>query len=514
MHEQNFDEIFRHKLNEWDAAGGPEGWADLSLALESAGFDEQIRKKLEHASVNEDPNAWAAMESLLPHPFDAHMAQKLLAAEVALAPGDWEEMSQMLDAPFDASVREKLEGSFAPYRARDWRRMRAMLRRVQPQPFMNWRLAGAAAVLLLLGSALIWRLLLPVESAGIARFAPIDLGYADIQTPATLQPGAAEETSEKTYTHIAPRASARPAGPAIPVARVASSAPALAPTPAAPFAQEFLKDESSETAHDAALSQQMPETLPAARSGYALKALKPASAGALIFPSPAIPAQVSSLRGREAFKPVFAAGAYAARFGSNAGLSDTLRSGYAVGLRFQMRFTPRLSMVSGLMLAQKQYHRILYHYAENMALRASPVQPAVWQSKFTASISAIELPLMLRYDFNPGNRFNLYVQGGLAALITLEEHYYHYDPWSAANLSRSAASPENLPFSQLDAEHTQLHHETYGGHLQFAPGFSFQIGKHVGLEIEPYLQLGLQRTGTERQRINSAGVASALMYRF
>ncbi len=103
-----------------------------------------------------------------------------------------------------------------------------------------------------------------------------------------------------------------------------------------------------------------------------------------------------------------------------------------------------------------------------------------------------EIPLNLRYTFNPEAKTRWFAAAGFTTyLMTSERYTYHYD-WSGwtGNSHATIKKPSQYPFSIVS----------------LSAGFEQRLGKVGNLRIEPYLHIPLTGMGTGKLPIMSTGI--------
>lgn len=107
-----------------------------------------------------------------------------------------------------------------------------------------------------------------------------------------------------------------------------------------------------------------------------------------------------------------------------------------------------------------------------------------------------EIPLNIRYSFNPNGKTKWFATAGLSTyLMSSEKYNYAYKGWSGGNswVADSAwniRSPSQYPFSIVN----------------LSAGFEQRLGRVGSLRVEPYVRLPLTGIGTGKLPIMSGGV--------
>jgi hypothetical protein len=535
MQDNYFDQLIRTKLQSYEVPEGPSDWDALADRLD-ANFDAAIAEKLSTASVAYDPADWDAMEASMPHPFDMAIAAKLGGLTYSAFDANWNQMDARLDADFDAEMRESMGQLELQPAAGDWEAMASMLDASQPIAWYQRLAPVGDALLMVLLAALLWG---PQPDASSSMLHADD---SQLPLPLTITQSTQTETSgsreveafitEEAELAISSEANASiPSVPSTPIASIASEEASQASvSQPVIYAQAQAKQEKPSLDAD----QQEEVTITGLRSAEALTKAEPTcrftgpieahdinSTSALAPPAAPLP-----LIGKEnTFNiPSLRIGTTVSVISSAAEFNDKGLGGYLAGIRLELPISNKLSIISGLQVGEKHFDRMQFN--ELIDNSSANRQRTYWVSRMQGNIQMLEIPLFIRYRFSTDKRVNLYFQGGFAPSITLNEEYLHYDPRSAENLSQTQAM-SNIDFTKakdnpaLEAYLESLQPNadvhtlnTYVGFLQMAPGLDIKVANNFSLQLEPYIQLGLQRIGSERQSLHSLGGSFSIMYHF
>ncbi|WP_158824790.1 hypothetical protein [Mucilaginibacter lacusdianchii] len=133
--------------------------------------------------------------------------------------------------------------------------------------------------------------------------------------------------------------------------------------------------------------------------------------------------------------------------------------------------------------------------------------PAVVVRSYNVSLTGLDLPINLKYEFNP-RKTDTYIAAGLSSSTFINETYrYQYD--NNVGNALSASSTENIPdassrtgFNRLDFART----------LNVALGMGVQLGSSNRLVIEPFLKYPLDGLGSQQIRFGAGGVNLKLKF--
>jgi hypothetical protein len=105
-----------------------------------------------------------------------------------------------------------------------------------------------------------------------------------------------------------------------------------------------------------------------------------------------------------------------------------------------------------------------------------------------------EIPLNVRYNFNPNGKTKWFATAGLSTYLMTKENYnyqYGWNGWGPTwDSSYSTKKPSQYPFSVINVSF----------------GFEQRLGKVGNLRIEPYARIPLSGLGTGKLPILSTGV--------
>jgi hypothetical protein len=190
-------------------------------------------------------------------------------------------------------------------------------------------------------------------------------------------------------------------------------------------------------------------------------------------------------------KPDVSVGLYTALLQSATEFSaEKALGGNATGLRLQVQLSEHWSIITGLLHANKHFsHELIGYNAQAKRYE---------NQQLTGDLRLIEIPVLARYDLPIGSRVVLFMQGGVAANISLNENY---------QLVTTQPNDANGAPAK-----TETRYKMYAGTLQLSPGISYKLSERVSLQTESYLQIGVQPIGNTEQKLNSTGIAAVLMY--
>jgi len=162
--------------------------------------------------------------------------------------------------------------------------------------------------------------------------------------------------------------------------------------------------------------------------------------------------------------------------------------GSTFGVLVGYAFNPRWSIETGAYLDRKKYYTEgEYFNKSNLNLYGGTMLNA------DGTCSMWEIPLNVRYTFNPNGKTKFFATAGVSTYLMTKENYtYAYQSalgWQGQKTYNNK-NPSRYPFSIFN--------------LSF--GFEQRLGRVGSLRLEPYLRLPLEGIGTGKLPIMSAGV--------
>ena len=163
-------------------------------------------------------------------------------------------------------------------------------------------------------------------------------------------------------------------------------------------------------------------------------------------------------------------------------------TGSTFGLLLGYSFNRRWSIETGIYADKKHY----YTDGEYFNTKNVYTQPS-WKLVNANGVCYMwEIPLNVRYNFNPGAKTAWFATTGLSTYLMSEEKYvYGWESGTSAwNGKADITTPSQYPFSVLN----------------LSGGFEQRLGKVGNLRLEPFLRIPLTGMGTGKLPIMSAGV--------
>jgi hypothetical protein len=153
------------------------------------------------------------------------------------------------------------------------------------------------------------------------------------------------------------------------------------------------------------------------------------------------------------------------------------------GLLLGYSFNSHWAMESGVYLDQKKYYTAGEYFK-------GETQSYMTLQSVNGSCNMWEIPLNVRYNFNPGSKITWFATTGVSSyFMTQQQYYYQYE---------GVPQPTNWS--------TTVHANYLFSIINLSGGFEQRIGRIGNLRIEPYVRIPLSGIGTGRLPIMSAGL--------
>ncbi len=218
-------------------------------------------------------------------------------------------------------------------------------------------------------------------------------------------------------------------------------------------------------------------------------------------------------------KPLIRLGVYAATYVSYAEGSSN-QGNLGAGFTADLRITKNLKLVSGVGVLHNSLNfnnSIPTTVSQNVVLPTysyagylAPATPSAFNVKdaanvaslpafknYDASMYGIDIPINLRYDFNP-QKNNLYIMAGFSSGTYINEAYtykYNYPDLSSPSLQQTQDQTSRRSFDSF----------YFGKVVNFAFGFGYPLGRN-NLILEPFIKYPLDGLGSQNIRFGSGGV--------
>jgi hypothetical protein len=160
--------------------------------------------------------------------------------------------------------------------------------------------------------------------------------------------------------------------------------------------------------------------------------------------------------------------------------------GTTVGVLVGYAFNPRWSVETGAYIESKKYYTDGEYFKKSLPYGAKLLN-------VNGTCYMWEIPVNVRYTFNPDAKTKWFATGGLSTYLMSKENYtYAYESsggWNGQGAWKSTKASQ-YPFSIVN----------------LSAGFEQRLGGVGSLRVEPYLRLPLEGIGTGKLPIMSAGV--------
>lgn len=205
-------------------------------------------------------------------------------------------------------------------------------------------------------------------------------------------------------------------------------------------------------------------------------------------------------------------GVYAATYFNYAKGSDN-QVNIGAGITSDIRLSKNLKLVTGITIAQNTLNYAGVNppvAAENnfslpMALLSSSVKAVPTFKNYNASLVGLDVPLNLKYEFNP-QKNDTYISAGLSSGTFINELYtYKYN--------YPAFFTQSLQQTQGETSHNSFNSFYFAKTLNLAFGIGYPLGKSNRLIIEPFLKYPLDGLGSQNIRFGAGGLNLKLNFK-
>ena len=164
--------------------------------------------------------------------------------------------------------------------------------------------------------------------------------------------------------------------------------------------------------------------------------------------------------------------------------------GSTFGLLLGYSLNKRWSIESGVYVDRKKY----YTEGEYFSTKDVHLPPNVNLLNVDGVCYMWEIPVNIRYNFNPGAKTAWFATAGFSTYLMSHEKYAYGYTWYGSSRTWDSTwnihKPSQYPFSIIN----------------LSAGFEQRLGKVGNLRVEPYIRLPLTGLGTGKLPIMSAGV--------
>jgi hypothetical protein len=177
-------------------------------------------------------------------------------------------------------------------------------------------------------------------------------------------------------------------------------------------------------------------------------------------------------------------------------LSGLTRPGTNVGMLLSYRFSPRISMSTGLLRSAKIYDARTEDYSPPPGQWIYYVKPV----QIKAACTVLDIPLNVRYNLSVRENYTLYAVAGLSSYLMLSEYYrYIYDVDDTHLRKYWQVNNQNKHFFKV---------------YNLSAGYERRLGRRLSAGAEPYLKIPGAGVGFGKIQLWSAGVFISANYQF
>jgi len=156
------------------------------------------------------------------------------------------------------------------------------------------------------------------------------------------------------------------------------------------------------------------------------------------------------------------------------------------GLVLGYSFTDHWAVESGVSLDRKKY------YTAGEYFKGETLPPYTSLQSVNGACNMWEIPLNVRYNFNPGSTITWFATTGFSSYFMTKQKY--------AAIEESGGV--SWPYNWVDSTHSNYLFSI----INLSVGFEQRIGRIGNLRIEPYLRIPLSGIGSGRLPIMSTGL--------
>jgi hypothetical protein len=218
---------------------------------------------------------------------------------------------------------------------------------------------------------------------------------------------------------------------------------------------------------------------------------------------------------------------YAATY-LNYAKGSTTQPNLGAGFTSDIRITGKLKLSTGLAIAQNKLNysseptqpgiisdaiRASSRGTQNqldmapvtaMSLTGRTIDPPVEVKSYNVSLTGLDVPINLKYEFNP-QKSDSFIAAGLSSSTFINETYrYQYN-----NNRNVLGSNTEIPDAQSKTAFSRF---DFARTLNLAVGMGVQLGKSNRLVVEPFLKYPLDGLGSQQIRFGTSGVNLKLKF--
>jgi hypothetical protein len=179
-------------------------------------------------------------------------------------------------------------------------------------------------------------------------------------------------------------------------------------------------------------------------------------------------------------------------------LQKASRPGRHLGVIAGYKLNNRWSLESGVFMEKKYYYTKGSYYKNSR----SYTPPNTSIIEVDGDCTMLEIPLLIKYDFNPKRKTTMFATAGVSSYIMKNEAYdflyYYQTTGTYANHSKSYRNASTNLFSVV--------------HL--SGGISRALGSTTSLRVEPYLKLPVTGLGYGQLHFSSTGLNIGVVKKF
>ncbi|MDO1447457.1 hypothetical protein Q0590_14410 [Rhodocytophaga aerolata] len=175
-------------------------------------------------------------------------------------------------------------------------------------------------------------------------------------------------------------------------------------------------------------------------------------------------------------------------------LGDITRPGTNIGILFSYRFSPRMSVSTGLIRSAKIYDARTEDYNPPYGQWIYYIKPVA----IKATCTVLDIPLNIRYNLLAKEKFTLYAVTGLSSYLMLSEYYkYIYNVDDTHLRKYWKVNNENKHFFKV---------------YNISAGYERKLGRRLTAGAEPFVKIPGAGVGFGKIQLWSAGIFISANY--
>lgn len=189
---------------------------------------------------------------------------------------------------------------------------------------------------------------------------------------------------------------------------------------------------------------------------------------------------------------------------STVNFTNNDKAGTGFGILAGYDFSKRWSVRSGIIFSKKDYITNGNNFKLDVSKLSLPAYNTLQLEEVNALSRIVEIPLNIRYRFNPDKKSGFFVSTGLSAYFTKWEDIDYsivLDGTKAIEVERTYGANEEETIHSI------------AGIFDLSAGWHTSLNKRFSFELEPFAKLPFTKMGVGDIKLMSFGVCATLSYR-